>query len=196
MSDPVELFLVSAACLITAAWLLRAWRRRAHHRALDAAPGGGTFLSELGITARLRDFYRLAAELEADGAALYGRMAGRSETPSSAELCRELAKAETEHRQRFLSALGAWRTLPPNQADWPRLREAARRAGLFADEPPREASEQDLARYALRQEVLSIKFYESFRTAFPDAWRRSKMETLVNEERSHEAKLRAAYPAL
>lgn len=196
MSDPAELFLVSAAGLITAAWLFRAWRRRAHHRALDAAPGEGAFLSELGVTARLRDFYRLASELEEEGAALYSRMALRCETPAAAGLCRELAKAETEHRQRFLAALGAWRTLPPNQADWPRLREAARRAGLFDKEPPPEASEQDLARYALRQEVLSIKFYESFRAAFPDAWRREKMEKLVGEERLHEARLRAAYPAL
>ena len=68
------------------------------------------------------------------------------------------------------------------------------KAGIFADPPGDGASEEEMAEYAIRQEIKSAEFYSLFERSFPHAWKNAKMRVLVIEELEHEIKLRAAYP--
>ena len=57
-------------------------------------------------------------------------------------------------------------------------------------------NEEELAGYAISQEIKTARFYALFDAAFPQTWKRARLDRLVQEERSHEAKLRAAYPGI
>lgn len=190
----IEILLVGTAGAILAAWVIKELRHRFHRGQADRAPREGTPLSGLGVKARLRDFYRLAVLLEEESMTLYKRMSSQAADPAVQKLCAVLAAEEAVHRERFQSQLERWHALPPNPAEWPAFLEAAKNAGLFGGAPGPEASEAEMARFALGAESKAAEFYSHFEAAFPDEWRRTKMAELVAEERAHERKLRAAYP--
>jgi rubrerythrin len=192
----IDTFLVGAATVILASWLVHYLRHQLHLRHAEHTPREGTPLSEVGPSARLRDFYRLAVMLEEEGVALYGRLSAQTKDPAVQKLCATLAAEEATHRQRFRSQLDRWNTLPPNPAEWPALLERAKASGIFTDPPGGDATEHEVARFAIRSEVKSAEFYRHFEKAFPDAWRRGKIADLVVEELSHERRLRAVYPGL
>jgi len=157
-------------------------------------PKRGTPLAGLGIHARLRDFYRLAVSLEEDGRAFYLKLAAKAQDPATEKLCISLAAEEAVHKRKFQDQLDRWNELSPNPMEWPVLLEQVKKAGIFTDPPGDGASEEEMARYAISQEIKSAEFYSLFERSFPHAWKNAKMRVLVIEELEHEIKLRAAYP--
>lgn len=159
-----------------------------------AAPRPDSDFGKFGTGIRLRDLYRMAVMMEDEGIALYLRLAETAQDLNTRKLCVKLADEETLHKQLFSDRLARWRDLPPNRVTWPKFLEQVKLEGLFANPPGGAATEKELAAFAIAQERHSVQFYGMFEKGFPDAWRREKLKDLVEQERSHEAKLREAYP--
>jgi len=190
-----EDLLLSSAITLLAAILIAAvlLRRRAR---LGAAPARGSRLSEFGENIRLRDLFRLAVIMEEEGRIFYLKMADKATNEKTKQLCALLAEEESLHKQFFTNMLTRWKTLNVNPLTWPAFLERVKKEGFYAAPPAENASEEQLALYAIGQEIKSAEFYQLFEEAFPQDWRQIKLHTLVLEERSHETKLRAAYPQL
>lgn len=159
-------------------------------------PAEGSAFGKYGLNVRLRDLFRLSVMLEEKGRNFYRTMEMKVSGPEARKLCAWLAEEEEKHRQFAQSQLDKWRPLSPHLTEWPAFLEKVRQEGFFADPPGDKASERELAAFAIRQEIKSAEFYALFKEAFPEAWKRSRLEKLVMEERSHEARLRAVYPDL
>lgn len=160
------------------------------------APAPGSPLNKFGLNIRLRDLFRLAVLIEEKGKEFYLKLAAKAADPETKKLCEWLAEQEELHRQFAQDHLNKWRVLGTHLTEWPAFLAKVRQEGFFTDPPPDSASEKELAAYAIRQEHKSAEFYQLFEQSFPEAWKRSRLDRLVQEERSHEAKLRAAYPGV
>lgn len=165
-------------------------------RLRDASPAKGSAFEKFGVNVRLRDLFRLAILIEEKGKAVYLALEAKTGKPEVKKLCAWLADQEEEHRQFMKNYLDRWRQLPTHLTDWPKFIEKVREEGFFADPPGEGAGEDELAAYAIRQEIKSAEFYALFENAFPEAWRKARLMRLVQEERSHELKIRGAYPHL
>lgn len=187
-----QLFSYSAAALgaLLLGYLLksvyRAWRY--------TRPRRGSAVTRFGEGIRLRDLYRAAVLIEEEGNAFYLRMAAKAAVPETKDLCLALAGEEMKHRAFAQEQLDAWRPLAPHAVHWPAFVEKLKAEGFFSAAPGDGASERELAAYAIRQEVKSAEFYGLFEKAFPEAWKKARIHTLVEEELRHEARLRSAYP--
>lgn len=164
--------------------------------ASDAAPAPGSAFSGYGEHIRLRDIFRLAVMLEEKGEELYTKMAGKTSRPETKKLCEWLADQEVMHRQFAQEYLDSWRPLNPHLTEWPAFLERVKQEGFFENAPGDNAGEDELAAFAIRQEVKSADFYARFENSFPDVWKRDSMRKLVEEERNHEKLLRENYPHL
>lgn len=192
MDNPV--ILTTAAAALAGGVLLYAFLRRGNPGA--AQPAAGSAFRKFGLNIRLRDLFRLAALIEEAGKDFYTKMGLKAADPETKKLCAWLAEEEEKHRQFVQDHLDRWRVLGPHLTEWPAFLEKVRQEGFYADPPGDNASEEELAAFAIRQEIKTAEFYRLFESAFPEEWKRSRLERLVGEERSHEAKLRAAYPGL
>lgn len=191
MAKPIYLYALAAAAGLLACLYFYLRSRR-----LAARPAEGSGFKKYGEGIRLRDLFRLAAMLEQEGRTLYLIMAARALKPETRKLCAELAEEETVHLRIIQAQLGSWRPLPPNFLLWPAFLEKVKQDNLFGGAPGPGASEDEMAAFAIRQEGKTAEFYKAFEQAFPEAWKRAQMHKLVQEERGHEARLRAAYPQL
>jgi rubrerythrin len=191
MTEHLPLYAAAAAAAILLAYF---FLRSA--RGLNASPAQGSRFREFGEYVRLRDLYRLAVLMEEEGKAFYLKLAEKALDPKLKELCAGLAEEEALHRQLFQDKLNRWRPLGYNRLTWPAFLEKVKQEGFFENAPAENATEDQMAAYAIRQEIKTAEFYQLFEPAFPEAWKRERLQNLVSEERSHEAKLRAAYPHL
>lgn len=163
-------------------------------RRLSDRPAEGSALKKYGEDIRLRDLFRLAVLIEEEGLALYLNMAAKASKEETRKLCEDLAAEETVHLHMAQTQLGAWRSLPPNNQLWPAFLEKVRQEKLFGGAPGPQASEAEMAAFAIQQEKRTAEFYKLFEQSFPDAWKRAQMHKLMMEELGHEARLRGAYP--
>lgn len=185
-------FYYSAAAALAAGLAYRLLRARGGQE----SPAADSRIAKFGEHIKLRDLFRLAVMMEEEGTAFYLKMAERVQNPGARKLCIQLAEEETEHRRLFQDRLNRWRSLAPNRLTWPAFLEKVRQEGLFNDQPGDGAAEDEMAAFAIAQERKTADFYRLFEAAFPDAWKREKLKSLVEQELDHEAKLRAAYPHL
>lgn len=165
-------------------------------RMRNAYPAKGSAFEKLGVNVRLRDIFRLAIMIEEKGRGVYLELEAKTDKPEVKKLCAWLADQEAEHRRFVQDHLNRWRQLPTHHLDWPKFLEKVREQGFFAEPPGEGAGEDELAAYAITQEVKSAEFYALFEDSFPEAWRKARLTRLVQEERSHELKIREAYPRL
>lgn len=186
----------SAAGAVAAAAAFIAWRLMRGYADPEERPADNSVFRKFGAHVRLRDLYRFAVMMEEEGTAFYLKMAELALDPAARKLCVSLADEETQHRAYFQDRLDRWRELPPNRMEWPVFLENVRKEGLFAAAPAGNATEDEMAAFAIRQERRTADFYRMFETAFPDAWKKEKLMDLVRQELAHEQKLRAAYPHL
>lgn len=191
MNEHQLIYTAAAVAAVLLAWYFM--RRGAW---LNAAPASGSELSEFGEFIRLRDIFRVAVLIEEEGYAFYMKMAKKARDEKTKELCENLAEEETQHRQLFAELLNHWNPLGVNPLTWPAFIEKVKKEGFFGNPPSESAAEVEMAAYAIKQEIKSAEFYQMFEAAFPEAWKRVRLHRLVLEERSHEARLRAAYPQL
>lgn len=189
-----DLLIPSVIALLAAIFAAFAFLRRRGW--LGAAPAQGSRFREFGENIRLRDLFRLAVLMEEAGRDFYLKMSEKASDVKTKELCSILAEEESRHWLLLLNKLSRWHTLDVNRLTWPAFLERVKREGFFENAPADNASEDQLAAYAIRQEAKSAEFYQLFEPAFPEAWKRVRLHDLVLEERSHEARLRAAYPHL
>ncbi len=190
MTD-MDAIYISTAVVLAAGLIAYRLARRGDD--MEEKPSPGSDFSRFGDI-RLRDLYRLAVMLEEEGIALYLKLAQLAEDDATRKLCMRLADDEEEHRQLFRERLERWRSLHPNRVTWPAFLEQVKLEGLFDNPPGPKAEEKAMAAFAIRQERRTVEFYRMFEQAFPDAWRRDKLRDLVDQEMSHEQKLREAYP--
>ncbi|MDD2804788.1 MAG: ferritin family protein [Elusimicrobiales bacterium] len=186
--------LTTLAAALAGGILLFSYLRRGNAGA--AVPAEGSAIRNLGVNVRLRDLFRLAVLIEEKGKDFYLKLAARAADPATQKLCAWLAEEEEQHRQFAQDHLNKWRPLGTHLTEWPRLLEKVKKEGFFADPPADGAPEAEMAAFAIKQEIKSAEFYRLFEQAFPEAWKRSRLDRLVQEERAHEARLRAAYPDL
>lgn len=186
--------LVTLAAALAGGVLFFSFLRRGNDGA--AAPAAGSALHNLGVNVRLRDLFRVAVLIEEKGKDFYLKMEARAADPETKKLCAWLAEEEEKHRQFAQDHLDKWRPLGTHLTEWPILLERVKKEGFFAEPPAAGAAETEMAAFAIKQEIKSAEFYRLFEQAFPEAWKRSRLDRLVQEERAHEAKLRAAYPGL
>lgn len=163
---------------------------------LAAEAAKGSRLRAFGENIRLRDLFRLAVIMEEEGRSFYLKMVVRVRDPQTKVICASLAADEALHKQLFESMLGHWNPLNPNPLTWPAFLERVKLEGFFGNAPGENATEDQLAAYAIRQEIKSAEFYQLFEDAFPLDWKRERLHRLVVEEQGHAAKLLAAYPHL
>lgn len=187
-----DFIIVIAACGAALGLLTYLFLRRGNGGA--AAPAPGSAFAKYGMNVHLRDLFRLAVMLEEEGMAFYAKMEGRVSDPETKKLCLWLAGEEEKHRRFAQEHLDKWRPLGRHLTEWPVFLEKVKQEGFFTEPPADSAPEEELAAYAMRQERKAAEFYRGFESSFPEAWRRARLERLVQEELSHEAKLRAAYP--
>jgi rubrerythrin len=161
-----------------------------------AAPAAGTPFHNYGANVRLRDLFRVAVMIEEQGKALYHKLESLAADPETKKLCAWLAGEEELHRQFAQDHLNKWRPLGAHLTEWPLLLDKVKQEGFFTDPPGGLSSESELAAFAIKQERKSAEFYRLFEESFPEAWKRDRLDRLVQEERAHEAKLRAAYPEI
>ncbi len=190
MSEHLAVYLPAAIAvgLLAYLFLRRGW--------LGAVPAEGSRFREFGENIHLRDLFRLAVMMEEQGRDFYLKMAEKTRDAKTKELCSLLAEEEARHWLLLLNKLSRWHKLEVNRLTWPAFLERVKQEGFFEDAPDESAPEDQLAAYAIRQEIKSAEFYQLFEAAFPEAWKRVRLHDLVLEERSHEARLRAAYPHL
>lgn len=186
--------LIYAAAAVAA--VLLAWYFMRRGGWLNAAPAPASKLAEFGEFVRLRDIFRAAILIEEEGYDFYLKMEKKARDGKTKELCASLAEEETRHRQLFAEMLNHWNPLGVNPFTWPAFIERVKKEGFFGNPPGENASEEEMAVYAIKQEIKSAEFYQLFETAFPEAWKRVRLNRLVLEERAHEDRLRAAYPQI
>lgn len=189
-----QTLLLSAAVILAAG--LAAYHFLRQPDELDESPRPGSAMEKFGPDVRLRDLYRLAVLMEEEGMALYLKLAAQAVNPETRRLCAKLADDEAEHKQLFQDRLYRWRSLYPNRITWPEFLEKVKQEGIYGNPPDGKATEEEMAAYAILQERRTVEFYRMFENSFPDAWRREKLRDLVEQEMSHEQKLRAVYPSI
>lgn len=182
------------AALAAAAAAALAYYLRKRGAAQDALAAPGSAFAKYGDKVRLRDLYRLAVMLEEKGEELYLKLAAKTSSQDIKKLCAWLAGQEVLHRQFAQDRLDRWRPLPPHLTEWPAFLSKVDQENFFGNPPGDDASEEQLAAFAIRQEIKSAEFYAKFEGSFPEAWKRERMQRLVEEERRHEKALREAYP--
>lgn len=187
-----QTLLLSAAVILAAG--LAAYHFLRQPEEMEESPRPGSAMEKFGPDVRLRDLYRLAVLMEEEGMALYLKLTEQAVNPETRRLCAKLADEEAEHKQLFQDKLHRWRSLSPNRLTWPAFLERVKHEGLYGAPPDGKAAEEEMAAYAILQEKKTVEFYRMFENSFPDAWRREKLKDLVEQERSHERKLREAYP--
>lgn len=192
MDNPV--FLTTAAAALAGGVLLYTFLRRSNAGAVP--PAEGSAFRKFGLNVRLRDLFRLAALIEEAGKDFYTKLELKAVNPETKQLCAWLAEEEEKHRQFVQDHLNRWRVLGTHLTEWPAFLEKVKQEGFYADPPGENATEEEMAAFAIRQEIKTAEFYQLFKSAFPEEWKRSRLERLVGEERAHEAKLRAAYPGV
>jgi len=161
-------------------------------------PKDDNFLQRYKIKRKihLRHLIEIAILTEEEGKYFYDKFAEKALSINVKNLCRKLAQSELEHKEFFQKILTRWLPLAANSESLRALLKDLKVRGVFLNPPSAQASEEDMARYALGQEYKTIDFYRSFETAFPREWKRLYIEKIAEEEKSHADKLVAAYPDL
>ncbi|MDD3087305.1 MAG: hypothetical protein PHP89_01930 [Candidatus Omnitrophica bacterium] len=144
----------------------------------------------------LRQLLEAGILIEEKGREFYNRLAEKSTDQKVKDLCFSLSREEVEHKIFMEKILYKWLPLPLTAEALRLIEEEMKRWGIYLNPPGIDATEEDMAKYAIDQEVKMANFYLSFEKSFPQAWKRMNIRLLVTAERSHADKLINAYPSL
>ncbi len=149
------------------------------------------------MNSKVRDLLDIAVDREIVSEAFYLAAINRTEDPGARVLLRELAIQEAAHRE-WVKALKEKATVQPdwNPAKQPDLtiRPDLKISEFLVDVNLAEgASLQDVITAAMKRELDSIRFYTGMHDASGDTAVRQLCDKLVQEERTHKAKLEVFY---
>jgi rubrerythrin len=150
---------------------------------------------EIETKVPLRYMFQVAVLVEQQGKEFYEKLAEKASDVKARELWQGLAYDETAHKRLFENILSRWLPRPADKESLDSLTQALRGRGLFSNPPLPDATEEDVIKYAIQQEEMTADFYLSFESAFPDAWKRIHIRSLVTTERQHAERLRTFLPA-
>lgn len=150
---------------------------------------------EIETKVPLRYMFQVAVLLEEQGKEFYEKLAEKASDVKARKLWQGLSDDETAHKRLFETTLSRWLPRPPDKESLDSLTQALRGRGLFSNPPLPDATEEDVIKYAIQQEEMTADFYLSFESAFPDAWKKTHIRSLVTTEREHAERLRAFLPA-
>ncbi|MBN1526277.1 MAG: ferritin family protein [Candidatus Omnitrophica bacterium] len=142
----------------------------------------------------LRHIFEVGLMIGKQGEAFYNALAEKVLDPAAKALSRNLARLERRHVQLIEAILSGWKSLSLNKESMDFYGQELKRRGIFKDPPLADATEEDIAEYAIHQEREMVDFYRAFENAFSDSWRRMYIQQLVTEERGCMRDLVAAYP--
>jgi len=144
----------------------------------------------------LRQLLETGILIEEKGREFYIRLAEKSANLKVKDLCLNLAREEVEHKVFIEKILYKWLPLPLTGETLRLVEKEMKHWGIYLNPPGIEATEDDMAKYAIDQEVKMANFYLSFEKLFPQAWKRMNIRLLVTAEKSHADKLISVYPKL
>jgi rubrerythrin len=158
--------------------------------------GDDTFFHKYHISYRihLRHLLQAAVASEEEGHPFYQKLSKKVEDPKVRDLCRHLAEEEIKHKKLFLSVLNRWLSRPADKKSLSNLLRDLKTQGLFLNPPSPDVTEKEMVLYAVKQEETTADFYLSLEKAFPEAWKRMKVQNLAAEEKAHAQKLIDAFP--
>ncbi|NTV28801.1 MAG: ferritin family protein [Candidatus Omnitrophica bacterium] len=147
--------------------------------------GKGTTRREMS----LREVLFLALKLAHFGVQFYQRAARRMQGHRARQLCLELARMEMRQAARLSDMLETWlpRPVRPSLVEWTQW--FIERHDLYVRRFSSDASEADVLKYAIGCAEKMKRFYRHFRNAFPELWKRSHLEELVQAEEEHRHRL-------
>jgi rubrerythrin len=144
----------------------------------------------------LRHILKAGILMEERGIRFYNDFAKKAIDPKAKELCYSLVKEEFSHKALIEKALYRWLPLPLNRETLDSIDEQMRLWNIYSDQPDVNATEKDMARYAIEQETKMADFYFSFEESFPEAWKKNYLQMLVMDEKAHAQKMIKIYPDL
>ncbi len=144
---------------------------------------------ELDERIPLRNILQVSAEIEEEGKNFYYDFAGKTKYSEARELCLWLVKEEEAHRDLLIRLLGHWLPRPVDELTTSAILQKFHSRGVFRKPPSADSPEEIWIQYALLQESLMADIYGSFEEAFPEIWKRLRIQQLVNEEMKHTEKI-------
>jgi rubrerythrin len=145
-------------------------------------------------TVRLRHLMQLGVQLEAKGESFYQDLSRKAVRAETKKLCLKLSQDEVNHRKLLESILSRWVPLQADKDTFTQFDSQLKAQGIFQQPPSGDASEEEMARYAIAQEKRMAQFYGSFEKDFPQEWKKGYAQRLVMEEESHASQLLDLYP--
>jgi rubrerythrin len=142
----------------------------------------------------LRHILEIGVTIEEKGKLFYEQLAVRVKNDTVKNLCLNIAKDELAHKEFIKGMLDDWLPLDMDSAIFIELNKFIDKFDIYKDPPGENASEQEMARYAISQEYRNAEFYLSFERMFPELWKKMNLERLVIEERVHAESLLEIYP--
>ena len=147
----------------------------------------------MAVGAAPREVYRIAADMERLGEALYSSLAEGAADPSIEELYRKLAEEEREHRELMEERAAAMEDVVPGQGyryDPERAMALLRGYRSIFDEDrlqfelERNSSPPAVLDFAIRREMDSIMFYHEAMDMVPQMSRKA-LRRIIEQEREH-----------
>jgi rubrerythrin len=139
----------------------------------------------------MRYLYQVAILVEEEGIKFYSELAKKANDTAIKRLCIKLAGDEKKHKEIFEAVLAQWLPEPADEQTLNSLIQELRNAGLFSEPPSLNASEKDMIKYAIEQEIKTAEFYQSFEEYFPQTWKKLRIQRLVLAEKEHAESLRS-----
>jgi len=133
----------------------------------------------------MRHLFQAAILLEEHGENFYSTLAEKASDEEAKRIWQKLANDETTHKRLFEKTLSRWLPRPADSESLDSLIEELRSRGLFSNPPLPDATEEEVVQYAVHNEEVTADFYLSFEKAFPDAWKKLRIQELVTTERQH-----------
>lgn len=156
----------------------------------------------------LRHVLALGKIMEQNAERFYNDFAEQTQNTDVREICIELAKEETRHLKLIENITGKWKDLPISDKDLVNMDAEGKLKKIFSSPPSPSTTAREVVSYALEQERKMVEFYEGFEEEIikrneerkssgsynPEQevllmWKSEKLDYMVEEERSHIAKL-------
>jgi rubrerythrin len=138
---------------------------------------------------RLRHVLYLGSLVEKQAEAFYRNLAQQAYSEDVKELYVRMAEEEKNHFSFINDILSGWIPLPAEKGDLEAMDAGSRLRNLFSSYPSPDATEEEVTEYAMNAEKKMVIFYLDFEKEFASEWKKMRLWDMIEEEKSHVAKL-------